>query len=161
MRNKSTFLWYMRYFPFYQWYSAESKGKLDKHSSISTLEWKVGRFACMYDNYYQYKIPEETNRRPSLMGPTFIVALKVGASECTQQANAPSQNMPERVKTHTKTRPTAANFFPTPHPKCPMKFRMTLSRLLIVQLICLPPILFDWLRPRLGSRCIQLKQLVR
>jgi hypothetical protein len=45
---------------FYQWYTANSKGKLDKHSTIGTLEWKVGRFACMFNDYYRYKIPQAT-----------------------------------------------------------------------------------------------------
>lgn len=41
---------------FFQWYSANSKGKLDKHSIIGTLEWKVGRFAYIYIDYYGHKI---------------------------------------------------------------------------------------------------------
>lgn len=45
---------------FSSWYAADSRGRLGKHLTIGTLEWKIGRFACMYGDFYNYKIPEDT-----------------------------------------------------------------------------------------------------
>jgi hypothetical protein len=45
---------------FLHWHASKSRGKLDVRPSIPTLEWKIGRFACMYEHFYQYKIPQET-----------------------------------------------------------------------------------------------------
>ena len=44
---------------FYEWYAPQSRGKLDEHSTTGTLEWKVGRFACMYEQEFGYKISQD------------------------------------------------------------------------------------------------------
>ncbi|KAJ8067038.1 hypothetical protein OCU04_004418 [Sclerotinia nivalis] len=40
------------------WYASNAKGKINEKLSISILLYKVGRFGCMYNTIYHYKIPD-------------------------------------------------------------------------------------------------------
>jgi hypothetical protein len=44
---------------FFWWYAKTSKGKIGEKPTVATLAFKVGRFAFMYEKWYNYKIPEE------------------------------------------------------------------------------------------------------
>ncbi|EDN95920.1 predicted protein [Sclerotinia sclerotiorum 1980 UF-70] len=43
---------------FLMWHASNAKGRLNEKLSIKTLLYKVGRFGCMYDAVYHYKIPD-------------------------------------------------------------------------------------------------------
>ncbi|KAJ8067012.1 hypothetical protein OCU04_004392 [Sclerotinia nivalis] len=43
---------------FLMWHASNAKGKLNEKLSIKTLLYKVGRFGCMYDAVYHYKISD-------------------------------------------------------------------------------------------------------
>ncbi len=55
---------------FFKWCALESEGRIDKNVTLSTLNWQVGRFVCMYNNAYPDKISEET--KDKLRGVRFF-----------------------------------------------------------------------------------------